>query len=112
MQRLRDMRPVPGSVEEMLVEAIKAYSHLETSPIIQRRVYARVLDIALGRRKHAKRSRVRPRIGLSILVLAGAAAGATIGLHSIEKPHVPFDESPTRVSVVSGHPLTRSLFRD
>jgi hypothetical protein len=107
------MRPVPGSVEEMLVEAIKAYSQLETSPIIQRRVYARVLDIVLGRRrKHAKRSRVRPRIRLSILVLAGVAAGTTIGLHSIEKPRVEFDESPARVSVVSGHPLTRGLFRD
>jgi hypothetical protein len=107
------MRPVPGSVEEMLVEAIKAYSRLETSPIVQRRVYARVLDVALGRgRKHAKRSRVRPRIGLSILVLAGVAAASTIGLHWIESPRVVVDESPARVSVASGHPLTRALFRE
>jgi hypothetical protein len=112
MRRLREMRTVPGSVEEMLVEAIKACGPLVTSPIIQRRVYARVLDVALGRRKVPRRSRVRQRVGLSLLVLAGIAAGSAIGLHWVERPRVVAAESPGRVSPERSHRLLPAFLRD
>jgi hypothetical protein len=113
MRRLRDMRTVPGSVEEMLVEAIKSCSPLETSPIIQRRVYAKVLDVALGRRRKVpRRPRVRQRIGLSLLVLAGVAAGSTIGLRWSERPRIVVSESPPRVNPEQPRGLPSALLRD
>jgi hypothetical protein len=107
------MRTIPGSVEEMLVEAIRSYGPLETSPIIQRRVYARVLDVALGRRrKLPKRSRVRARVGLSLLVLTGVAATSMAGLHWIERPRALADQSPARVRPDSAHPPLWTLLGD
>lgn len=107
------MRTVPGSVEEMLVEAIKSCIPLETSPIIQRRVYAKVLDLALGRRRKVpRRPRVRQKVGLSLLILAGVAAGSTLGLHWIERPRVVVDESPARVSFEQPRGLLSALLRD
>jgi hypothetical protein len=77
MQRLRDKRPIPGSVEQILVELIKACGPHETSPTARRRVYTRVLDVVLGRRpKVSSRSRLWPKIGISLLLLAGLLAPA------------------------------------
>ena len=83
MQRLRDKRPAPGSVEEALVESVKACDRLVTSPIVKRRVYVRVLDAAIAQRpKGWKRSRVRSAIGWGLLLLAGLVAASTAGRRS------------------------------
>lgn len=113
MQRLRDMRTVPGSVEGILVELIKACRPLEASPITQRRVYAQVLDVAFGRRRKVlKRSRVRPRIGLSLLLLAGVAAASTVGAHWIERVSVAIDDPPVRVNPEQPHKLLHALLKE
>jgi hypothetical protein len=66
MQRLRDKRPTPGTAEEILVGLIRACGPHEASPTVRRRIYARVLDVVLGRRPNSSnRSRLRPKIGTS-----------------------------------------------
>jgi hypothetical protein len=112
MRRLRERRPIPGSAEEMLVEMIKACGRLETSPTLQRRVYARVLNVVLGRHpKVRKRSRLRPRIGLGVILFAWVAASA-LCLHWLGGSRAALDESPARVSLRAGHPLRRTFLGD
>jgi hypothetical protein len=115
MQRLRDKRPVPGTAEEVLVETVRACGRLDTSPGIKRRVYARVLDVALGRRPRVScrsRADARHRTRIVVLLLAGVAAASTAGLHWIVRPRAIAEDSPPRVSLGLGHPPTRARVRD
>jgi hypothetical protein len=79
MQRLRDKRPVPGSVEEMLVESVRACRRLDTSQIGKRRVYAQVVDAALGRgRRASARSRAHPKLWIGLVLVGGVALVAAL----------------------------------
>ena len=77
VERLREKKPIPGSLEAILVEAVKAQERVETSPVSQRRVFERVLARALEQRSVR---RLRRRLLVRSLVVGGllSVAGATV----------------------------------
>lgn len=78
MERLRDMNPVPGSPEAILIDAINASARIEPTAFQQQRVLQRVLE--RQRARHGESARfLRPVVALAILLLAGATAAATFG---------------------------------
>lgn len=78
MERLRDMKPVPGSPEAILIDAINASAPIEPTAFQQQRVLERVLDRQRARRGGAA-SFLRPVVALAVLLVAGATAAATFG---------------------------------
>jgi hypothetical protein len=52
------MRTFPGSIEERLVEAVKACERTGISPVARQRLYNRILELALGRRPYTRNNRV------------------------------------------------------
>jgi len=78
VERLRDMNPVPGSPEAILIDAINASTPIEPTAFQQQRVLERVLDRQRARHGGAARF-LRPVVALAILLVAGATAAATFG---------------------------------
>jgi hypothetical protein len=78
VERLRDMNPVPGSPEAILIDAINASLPIEPTAFQQQRVLERVLDRQRARHGGAARF-LRPVVALAILLVAGATAASTFG---------------------------------
>ena len=84
VERLREKKPTPGSLEAILVEAVKAQGRVETSPVSQRRIFERVLARALEQRSVRRLHRrvlLRSLVAGGLLSVAGATVASTLSRH-------------------------------
>jgi hypothetical protein len=78
VERLQDTKPVAGSAEAILLDAIRASAPYEPTLAQRRRVLERVLDRRRGHR-HGGAMVLRPIVVLGVLLMAGVTAAAAFG---------------------------------
>jgi hypothetical protein len=95
VERLRDMKAAPGSVEAMLAEVIGSSERLERSAAGQRRLFERVLARRRGRPRSGAIA-LRPVVVGALLLVAGATTAATLAHGWIAREVRALGEAPSR----------------
>jgi hypothetical protein len=100
VERLRDKRPVPGSAEAILIDAVKSQRRVETSRINRARIYAGVLDRQRPRVGHARGVR-QAAVALGLLLAASMTAASTLGARRTHRRPPPRIDAPPETAGAS-----------